>query len=48
MFIRGSAICFLNPPYDVIDGKVTIPSEPGWGVEINPDWLNLATYQKSE
>ena len=39
---------FLNPPYDVIDGKVSIPSEPGWGVEINPDWLNSATYQKSE
>lgn len=39
---------FLNPPYDVVDGKVSIPSEPGWGVEINPDWLSSATYQISE
>jgi L-alanine-DL-glutamate epimerase-like enolase superfamily enzyme len=39
---------FVRSPYDVIDGKVTIPSDPGWGVEIAPDWLNQATYQKSE
>ena len=39
---------FLNPPFDVVDGHVTVPSEPGWGVEINPDWLKSAEYQKSE
>ena len=39
---------FLNPPFDVVDGHVTVPSEPGWGVKINPDWLNSAEYQKSE
>jgi L-alanine-DL-glutamate epimerase-like enolase superfamily enzyme len=39
---------FLGDPYRVIDGHVTIPSEPGWGVEINPRWLERATYQKSE
>ncbi len=39
---------FLNPPFDVADGHVTVPSEPGWGVEINPDWLESAEYQKSE
>ena len=39
---------FLNPPFHVADGHVTVPSEPGWGVEINPDWLNSAEYQKSE
>jgi len=27
---------------------VTIPSAPGWGVEINPVWLEKATYQCSE
>jgi hypothetical protein len=27
---------------------VTIPAEPGWGVEINPQWLANARYQKSE
>ncbi len=39
---------FRNPPFDVIDGQVTVPSEPGWGVEINPDWLSSSEYQKSE
>lgn len=39
---------FLNPPFEVVDGKVSIPSEPGWGVEINPEWLKEAAYKKSE
>jgi L-alanine-DL-glutamate epimerase-like enolase superfamily enzyme len=30
------------------DGKVRIPEGPGWGVEINPEWLASARYQKSE
>lgn len=30
------------------DGKVQIPDQPGWGVEINKDWLEKAQYQKSE
>ncbi len=39
---------FVRSPYDVVDGHVTIPSEPGWGVEIDPAWLARATYQCSE
>jgi L-alanine-DL-glutamate epimerase-like enolase superfamily enzyme len=39
---------FLGDPYAVKDGGVTIPSDPGWGVEINPRWLAQASYQKSE
>ena len=27
---------FVNDPYRVTDGHVTIPSEPGWGAEVNP------------
>jgi L-alanine-DL-glutamate epimerase-like enolase superfamily enzyme len=38
---------FLGDPYRVQDGHVTIPSAPGWGVEINPQWLMAATYQRS-
>lgn len=38
---------FRNPPYDVVDGHVTIPSEPGWGVEIDPVWLERSTHQIS-
>ena len=39
---------FRNDPYGVRDGKVTIPSEPGWGVEIDPSWLERAAYRISE
>ena len=39
---------FRRAPYAVTDGKVTIPEEPGWGVEIDRGWLEKAAYQKSE
>jgi L-alanine-DL-glutamate epimerase-like enolase superfamily enzyme len=39
---------FRNDPYTVEDGHVTIPHAPGWGVEINPAWLEKATYEVSE
>jgi L-alanine-DL-glutamate epimerase-like enolase superfamily enzyme len=39
---------FRNSPYDVRDGRVAIPTEPGWGVEIAPAWLDCATYQISQ
>ena len=28
--------------------RVSIPAEPGWGVEIDPDWLERAQYRSSE
>lgn len=39
---------FLGDPYRVDRGCLTIPSAPGWGVDINPAWLSKATYQCSE
>jgi len=39
---------FLNDPFAVSDGKVSISNEPGWGIEINPDWLEKADYCISE
>jgi L-alanine-DL-glutamate epimerase-like enolase superfamily enzyme len=39
---------FLGNPYAIEDGSVSIPSAPGWGVEINPAWLALAVYQCTE
>jgi len=39
---------FLGDPFAIRDGHVTIPCAPGWGVEIDPDWLGRATYQVSE
>jgi L-alanine-DL-glutamate epimerase-like enolase superfamily enzyme len=38
---------FLGDPFTVIDGHVTIPSEPGWGVDINPQWLERAALVES-
>ena len=38
---------FLGDPFAVTDGKLQIPQAPGWGVEINPDWLARATHQQS-
>ena len=37
-----------SPTLKVIDGKVKIPEGPGWGVRINPAWLDKAAYRKSE
>ena len=38
---------FVKSPYDIVDGKATIPDAPGWGVEINPEWLDKASYEIS-
>ena len=38
---------FREDPYTVKDGHVTIPSSPGWGVEIDPQWLQGAAYRRS-
>jgi L-alanine-DL-glutamate epimerase-like enolase superfamily enzyme len=37
-----------SPALAVQDGKVKIPDGPGWGVKVNPAWLEKAAYQKSE
>ena len=44
----GNRACSGNDPYRVEDGCVTVPSEPGWGVEIEPEWLARSAYQVSE
>ncbi len=37
----------FSPALEVRDGQVQIPNGPGWGVEINPDWLAQADYRAS-
>ncbi len=39
---------FLGDPFAVKDGQVTITDQPGWGVDINPKWLEKAHYQVSQ
>ena len=39
---------FRNDPYAVADGRVTVPAEPGWGVEMEPEWLARSSYVASE
>ena len=39
---------FVRSPYDIADGKATIPDVPGWGVEVAPAWLEKSKYQVSE
>jgi L-alanine-DL-glutamate epimerase-like enolase superfamily enzyme len=37
----------FDPPLEVRDGAVAIPSAPGWGVVISPQWLAAARRQAS-
>lgn len=39
---------FLGEPYRIEDGLATVTDAPGWGVEINPAWLDKAQYRVSE
>ncbi|WP_412564762.1 mandelate racemase/muconate lactonizing enzyme family protein [Thalassobius sp. MITS945101] len=39
---------FVEDPYRIEDGQLTLSDAPGWGVEVRPDWLARATYQSSE
>jgi L-alanine-DL-glutamate epimerase-like enolase superfamily enzyme len=43
---QGEAI--YSPALSVKDGKVKIPDGPGWGMRLQPAWLEKATYKKSE
>ncbi len=38
---------FLGEPYKITDGKALVTDAPGWGVEVNPKWLDKAKYQVS-
>ena len=39
---------FRTDPYAVTDGHVTVTAEPGWGVEIEPEWLARSSYRATE
>ena len=39
---------FLGDPFKISNGMVKIEDVPGWGIEINPDWLGKSEYKKTE
>ena len=39
---------FVKSPYHIVDGGIEVSAEPGWGVEVSPEWLARSTYQCSE
>ncbi len=39
---------YVNDPYGVDGGQVTVGEAPGWGVEVHPEWLAKSRYQMSE
>jgi L-alanine-DL-glutamate epimerase-like enolase superfamily enzyme len=39
---------FLNDPYRIVDGCATVPDAPGWGVEINPEFLAKASWRETK
>jgi L-alanine-DL-glutamate epimerase-like enolase superfamily enzyme len=34
----------FDPGLAVVDGCVTPPPGPGWGIEVRPEWLENATH----
>ena len=39
---------FCGDPFAIEDGCVEVTNAPGWGVEVNPEWLASADYGVSE
>ena len=39
---------FLGDPFKISNGMVKIEDTPGWGIEINPEWLDKSEYKKTE
>ena len=37
----------FTPGYRISDGNAQISAAPGWGIEINPEWLAVADYRVS-
>lgn len=39
---------FVNDPFKIVNGKATVTDAPGWGVDVNPEWLGKSSYEISE
>ena len=38
---------YVETPYQIENGHATVLDRPGWGIEIDPEWLARSTYQSS-
>ena len=38
---------FVESPYQIESGCIRVTDAPGWGVDINPSWIERAVYQQS-
>jgi L-alanine-DL-glutamate epimerase-like enolase superfamily enzyme len=45
--INTLAAAMYEPQFLVKDGRVRVPDSPGWGVRINPSWLESAAHRVS-
>lgn len=39
---------FLNDPFAIVEGKAKVTDMPGWGVDLNPEWLANSVHKISE
>jgi L-alanine-DL-glutamate epimerase-like enolase superfamily enzyme len=39
---------FAASPFEIEDGHARVTDTPGWGFELNPEWLAKSEYRKSE
>ena len=37
----------FSPGFEIRDGNVLLSDKPGWGIEIDPEWIALADYRVS-
>jgi len=37
----------FSPSFIIVEGRLLMKAKPGWGIEINPDWLSQSNYQES-
>ncbi|KPL12781.1 MAG: mandelate racemase [Bacteroides sp. SM23_62] len=45
--INQTARQLYSPGLEIVDGRLDMPSSPGWGVEFKKEWLDKADYQVS-
>jgi L-alanine-DL-glutamate epimerase-like enolase superfamily enzyme len=38
---------FRGDPFAITDGHVLVPDQPGWGIEIEPGWLDSSVHLAS-